>query len=355
MNIPTTASLYKPCIKAVGPLNAKIMLIGEAPGETEEQMGIPFVGSSGHLLDDMLKQAEILRRDCYLTNVFFTRPPQNKLEKFCVSKKEPGAVTSMPALSKGGYIRNDFLPELERLRHEIQSVRPAIIICLGNTAAWAVLRQTSISKIRGTIVQSQYGIKALPTYHPAAIFRQWELRPIVVADLMKAKIESEFAEIRRPERIIIVDPSFDDIAEFYYKAERAPLMSVDIETKKGQITCIGFAISKSLALVIPFVDERRQDKNHWGSLEAECRAMWWTQKLLNLPAGKIFQNGLYDLQYLRKYRFTVANCIEDTMLLHHALHPELLKGLGFMGSVYTSEPAWKLMRQRGEEVLKRDE
>ncbi len=347
-------TLYKPCIKAVGPANAKIAIVGEAPGETEEQLGVPFVGASGNLLDGILRQADLTRAECYLTNVLWTRPPNNKLEAFCVEKADIHALRSLPSLSKGLYLHSDFACELQRLRDELIKLKPNLIVACGNTAAWALLRQTAISKIRGTIVQSDFG-KVLPTYHPAAIFRQWDLRPVVVADFIKAKNESAFPEVKRPAREIIINPSFGDIAGYYELARRARAIACDIETQNGQITCIGFAINPKQALVIPFVDHRKPDKHYWQDPADEILAMRWTAKFLELPQPKIFQNGLYDLQYLRKYRFRVVNCFHDTMLLHHALHPELLKGLGFMGSVYTNEPAWKLMRQRGEEVLKRDE
>jgi hypothetical protein len=72
---------------------------------------------------------------------------------------------------------------------------------------------------------------------------------------------------------------------------------------------------------------------------------------LNVP--KVFQNGLYDIHFLwRKYGIAPARCEHDTMLLHHALHPEMLKGLGFLGSLYSTEPAWKLMRPKGKQTLK---
>lgn len=347
-------TLYKPCIKSVGPTNARIALVGEAPGENEELLGLPFVGWSGQLLDDMLAQAGILRSECFLTNVLFTRPPANRLESFCVKRTEPGALTEMPALLKGSYLRDDFRPELERLHSELRAVRPNVIVALGNTACWAILRQTAISKIRGTAIGTQFG-KVIPTYHPAAVTRQWELRPIVVADLMKVKAESDFPEVLRPEREIIIDPTLAEIEAFIDHARGAKYLAVDIETRIGQITCIGFAVSRALALVIPFWDMRQESKSYWPTPLEEVRAWKFVRELLLLPQPKIFQNGLYDLQYLRRRKIFVRNATHDTMLMHHAMHPELLKGLGFMGSIYTSEPAWKLMRRRGEEVLKREE
>lgn len=347
-------SLFKPCITACGPKDAKLVLLGEAPGEQEEIAGIPFVGSSGQLLHDLCKIADIDKSQCYQTNVLWTRPPSNRLEAFSVKRDEGGAITEMPALLPGRYLRDEFRPELQRLRDELHAVRPALIVALGNTACWATLRQTNISKIRGTIVASPFG-KVLPTYHPAAIFRQWDLRPVVIADLMKARVEMEFREIRRPQREVIINPDFQAIAAFYSQAKHRQGMSVDIETSGGQITCIGFAISRSSALVIPFVDHRMDDKSYWRTAIEEIEAWKWVQRLLALPVPKIFQNGNFDLQYLRRMKLTVVNSLHDSMLLHHAMHPELLKGLGFMGSIYCNEPAWKLMRRRGDEILKQDD
>lgn len=353
--------LSRPCIKPVGPADAKLVIIGEAPGETEEQLGIPFVGNAGRLLDQCLAQAGIDRKQCYLTNVLKTRPPSNKIESFCVTKDHPQAMLQMPALFKGNYLHSDFAGELRGLYQELNNLRPNLIVAAGNVAAWAVLKQTGISKIRGTIVPAFFSIdnkpiKVLPTYHPSGIFRQWHNRPILVADLIKASNEKEFPEIRRPAREIIINPSIGDIAVFFEQARRfAKLISIDIETQNGQITCIGFAISSRLAIVIPFVDHRKPGKNFWQEEKLEIEALRWVQRFLLLPQPKLFQNGLFDLQYIRAYKLRVTNVLEDTMLLHHALHPEMLKGLGFMGSIYTNEPAWKLMRNKGEEVLKRDE
>jgi hypothetical protein len=65
---------------------------------------------------------------------------------------------------------------------------------------------------------------------------------------------------------------------------------------------------------------------------------------------------MYDLHFLwRGYGIPTVNCDDDTMLLHHSLQPESEKGLGFLGSVYTNEASWKLMRARGKTTIKRDE
>jgi len=64
---------------------------------------------------------------------------------------------------------------------------------------------------------------------------------------------------------------------------------------------------------------------------------------------------MYDLQYILPLGIAARANLEDTMLLHHSHYPEMKKGLGFLGSIYTSEPAWKLMRTMKADTEKRDE
>jgi hypothetical protein len=79
------------------------------------------------------------------------------------------------------------------------------------------------------------------------------------------------------------------------------------------------------------------------------------KELAGRKCRKIFQNALFDTNRLwRGYGVTFGGDIEDTMLMHHALQPESQKDLGFLGSVYTNEPAWKLMRTREKDNFKKE-
>jgi len=260
-------------------------------------------------------------------------------------------------LSNGKYLRPQFLGELDRLRTELETVRPNLVITLGATAAWAVLGSSSIRAIRGTITQSHFTqSKILPTFHPSYILRNWAERPILQADLLKAAREGQFPEIRRPQRWVTVDPTLDEIEQWFNRhGASARILAVDIETKARQITEVGFAASREFALVIPFW-KYHGDHSYWPSASAERAAWEWVQRLLALPCPKLFQNGLYDLQYLLRMGLRPANCLHDTMLLHHSMYPELQKGLGFLGSIYTNEAAWKLMNSaKAKEQTKKDE
>lgn len=329
-----------------------ICIVGEAWGEQEERARAPFVGAAGYELTRMLEEAGIRRADCYLTNVFNLRPDRNDIENICGPKAD--AMPGMPAIKNGKYIPSKYAGELSRLYNEVSSVRPNVVLALGNTATWALLHNTGISKIRGTITQSvaPKGFKVLPTYHPAAVLRDWSLRPVTVLDLAKAKRESAFPEIRRPKSWVYWPESLQDLEDFYVEhLEHAKYLSFDIETSGDQITCIGFASSTEVALVVPFVDNRNTDAgskgSYWHNPAHELLAWRFVRRVLALPCPKFGQNTLYDIHFLwRGYGITVNNYADDTMLLHHALQPESNKGLGFLGSVYTDRSSWKTMRTK---------
>lgn len=323
----------------------QIMLIGEAWGREEAERKRPFVGPSGGVLKGMLAQVGIEYRECYVTNVFNLQPqPKNDIKNLC-GKKDEG-IPGMPSLSQGKYVRAEYEPELKRCWQEIEDVKPNVIVALGGTAAWATLQIGAITKVRGTTHLGYRGIKVLPTYHPALVMRQWFQRPIVLSDLSKAKDEAEFSEIRRPRREIWIEPDLDDIGEFFFEhIEPSDDLSIDIETIGDQITCVGFSPTVDRALVIPFYDPAQPDGNYWRTQEEELVAWEWVRRMCMLDKPiKVGQNFMYDMHRLwRGYGIEAPNT-HDTMLLHHALQPEMLKGLDFLASIYTREAKWKFMR-----------
>lgn len=379
-----------------GPRSAKLLIIGEAWGESEDQMKKPFVGESGKLLFEMLGEAlrgefpelhaeatKLFRyglawtkpREAWLeatgialTNVLALRPPGNKMEALCGDKKQVEAhLPGYPyaASSKGKYLLPEYFGELSRLREEVETIRPNLILTLGNTASWAILHATNIGSIRGSIAASMQGspcaletqVKCLPTYHPAAVLRQWSWRPIVVADLMKAWREAQFAEVRRPFRAITINPTLLELEKWLveFKAKPPKLLSCDIETACGQITCIGFSGSRANALVVPFHDRTKSGWHYWQNPGEELRAWQIVKEILESKVPKLGQNFMYDLMYIMKLGIRPNSLQEDTMLLHHSHFPEIKKGLGFLSSIYTDEFAYKLMRNIRPDTEKRDE
>lgn len=339
----------------------KIAIIGEAFGADEEAQKKPFVGPSGQELNRMLKDAGIERGHCYVTNVFNLRPPKNDVEHFFAPKGEGTSSVFKVPLKTARYLKREYESEVARVLKEIEELRPNLAILLGNTACWAFLGNPKISKIRGAITTSKIfpWLKCLPTYHPAAVLRQYDLRHVTVLDLAKAKREAEYPEVRRRTRELWLDPTLEEIEKFYFEhVLTAKRMAVDIETNYGaQITCIGFATSPDRAICIPFFDYRKPSGSYWNPLGQELDAWEWVAKYCDSLSEKVAQNGLFDYQYIfQQYGIKVRNAGEDTMLIHHSLHPEAPKSLDFLGSVYCDEAAWKTDRPKGKNAaLKRND
>lgn len=333
-----------------------IVLLGEAFGENEEREGKPFVGAAGWALDGMLREVGIRREDCLVTNVFNLRPPGgNDVKNLCGPKEE--GIAGRPALVRGKYCLRQYAPELERLRGELEHAKPNLVVALGATAAWALCDTTGIRSFRGAPLWShRHNVKVLPTYHPSAVNRDWSLRPVVLADLEKARAEAAFPDIRRPFREVYIEPTLNDLLEYEHKfIAKSPSLSIDIETKGDQITCIGFAPTKESCLVVPFFDPMKRDGNYWPDLQTELRAWEWVRRMCGLKKRVVFQNGVYDMHFLwRRYGIICPHADHDTMLLHHSLQPEMEKGLGFLGSVYTNEASWKFMRSDHDTVKRED-
>ena len=131
-----------------GSRNADVMFVGEGPGQQEDEQGRPFVGPAGQLLDKMLAAIGLDRSVVYIANIVKCRPPHNRV---------PEAFEQKACLP---YLRAQFV-----------LVRPKILVCLGATAAKAVIRpDLRITRERGIWVDKK-GTQILPTYHPSALLR----------------------------------------------------------------------------------------------------------------------------------------------------------------------------------------
>ncbi len=366
-------------------LSKPIFLLGEAFGENEAKIGRGFVGTSGiqllKLLDesgtislsfaDKLLLARYYKEydpwlidkvwtnhpELHRSNVFQQHPPANRLEFFCGPKVE--GIPGYGALLSSKYVRKEFQYELDRLGDEILSLDPNLIVCLGNAALWSLTGRTGITKLRGTTITSTHtisGYKLLCTYHPSAVLRQWELRPTTIIDLGKIEKESTHGHVSRPNCEIWIEPEISDIRRFIRDhITSCPLLSVDIETSGTQITIIGFAPRRDLAIVIPFFDPRRPGRSYWPTAELERECWGLIRSVLeDQSIPKLFQNGLYDIAFIwRAVGVRVLGATHDTMLLSHAQQPEALKGLGYLGSIHTDHGPWKVER-KGSDTIKRD-
>ncbi len=133
----------------VGPANAEVMLVGEAPGFWEDQAGIPFVGAAGKNLNALLQEAGLKREEVYITNVVKARPPGNR------DPTEEEIAACRPFL-----------------QGQISAIGPKLVVALGRIAAGELLgRPVAMSREHGSLVDCNYAgvnFKLFLTYHPAA-------------------------------------------------------------------------------------------------------------------------------------------------------------------------------------------
>lgn len=155
----TACPLYRNATQTVfgeGAAHAPLMLVGETPGDREDLAGRPFVGPAGALLDRCLEEAGIERKDAYVSNV---------VKHF---KWTPRGKRRLHAKPNAGEIRA-CRPWLEA---ELRTVKPKVLVCLGATAAQALLgAQFRVSRSRGVEIASDWAPHVVATVHPSALLR----------------------------------------------------------------------------------------------------------------------------------------------------------------------------------------
>lgn len=326
-----------------GPRDAKIMIVGEAPGKEETRQGFPFVGVSGMELSRMLSEVGIARNECFITNVCKYQPPHNlrgpDIELWWTSKKKFAAEKGFVNVQDGFFFHDYVAAGIAELNADIEQIKPNVIIALGNLALWALTGETGITKWAGSVIWSdKYQCKICPTIHPAAIIRQWEHRSFVVHDLKRFKKEVDHAGYNKPKWQFVVRPDYatasSRLDSLLNALDESPTkISVDIETRAGHIECVGLAWSKLDAICIPFMCVENP-LGYW-KLEQEFELVCRIRKILTHPNARIIgQNFLYDVQYFAKYWGVVPENVFDTMLAHHVCFLGTNKGLDFLSRLY---------------------
>lgn len=147
-----------------GDPQASLMLVGEGPGASEDEMGRPFVGKAGQLLDRILEAAGFKRKEVYIANVVKCRPPGNRLP----TPEE--ASRCFP-----------------HLRAQIRIIRPKVVVCLGALSSQVLLDpRLRITRDRG-VWRERDGIAYMPTFHPAALLRDPSKKRPVWEDFQRVR------------------------------------------------------------------------------------------------------------------------------------------------------------------------
>jgi DNA polymerase I-like protein with 3'-5' exonuclease and polymerase domains len=305
-----------------------------------------------------------MRSECYATYVSKTPLAIGTIAKI---KAE---ITREHQLLNGLFVLPSLAKSVTELATEIQMVQPNIIVAFGNLALWATTGLWSVAKWRGSLLQVErpeytqvtYKIegsldrskelaysmqdtkvypKVIPTYHPSALFKQWDLRAIVLNDLRRVKrhmVERTYSN--RPVWNFIVRPTLAQVHETLHtlisqcETQPSPVwLDFDIETRYEHIDCVGLSWTRSDAICIPLITSRNRE-GYW-SAEEEAQIIWWLYKLLTHKNVRVrWQNGLYDAQYVYRHWHFLPRGGQDTMISQHSVFCALPKSLDFIASMY---------------------
>ena len=326
---PLHATAEHVCLLGAGPKNAKVMLIGEAPGHREDASGVPFVGRSGKLLDEMLDTAGLRRDDIFITNSVMCRPPNNR----------PPTKREMTACRY-------WLDQL------IAEVKPKFIGLLGNIPLHQVLGLKGIRKLRGRPIQ-QDGITYLPMYHPSYILHgDYAEQPTAEHDLKTLKAIIDFGGIpeERALNVTIVD-SQSKIETMI--AAMQGVVSFDLETTAlypwaGKIVVISVGTS-----VGEFVVPMHHHQTPWDESELEEIIDQMSSRIRDCIS--VAHNGKFDQMWLLVHHQVLWRLDFDTMLGHYIIDENSRHDLETLARIYFGAPDWDIPlpeKQGGTPIVK---
>lgn len=295
------------CVLGHGPLDAEIMVVGEAPGAEEEKTGKPFQGKAGKLLDATLKKFGVLRKDLYVTNAVHCRPPENKTP----SAKEVKACK-------------------QYLDMEINTINPKYVLLLGATALKSALGKAGVTELRGTRIEKD-GIIYFITVHPAAALRSPRWLPFFEADIEKFSNMVNGTETKKEEIPWTMVNDFDTLKKcinsLYHDKDKITI-SYDFETssldqlgKDEYIMCLGIG-QKGMNWVIPFT--------YPGSAFLDENIQEQIVNLLRIvlkDKSLTAQNGKFDNKWFKVFFDYDVPQGHDSMLASHILDENSVHGL----------------------------
>jgi DNA polymerase-1 len=293
------------CIRGYGSSTPRVVFVGEAPGEKEDQQGIPFIGEAGDLLKEFIFKFNIPYEWYFLTNVCRCRPPSNRNP----TKEERRACASY-------------------LFEELYNLKPEIIVPLGNVALEQIMGVTGIMSQRGIISDSDtYNCKVLPMLHPAAITRNPHRRPLMEKDfktLVKFLEEGDTKPRRKTIEFgeIIVVNKQNRLPTIMKKGLKYGIMFWDVETNgkdvhdpELEVTCFSIACRRKEAYVFPLTSYSENGKH---KLIYEFLALL----LENEKVKKCAQNMNFDAKVMKlKYGVNTNNWWFDPMIAHFLISP----------------------------------
>lgn len=362
-----------------GPLDAKIVVVGEAPGAEEDRTGRPFQGTAGQHLDAMLAEAGIARREVYVTNPVKCRPT-----------------------AEGSRGKKNAKPKIEHIRAcaphltaEFAQLDPHVIVVMGDTALQAVLGEKGVTRLRGEVMTADLPtrtgvrpVKVLVTFHPASVLYDAGKRAQILSDLHRARTEANTPDhwvlertgwqtCRSVEQVRwLVDRLLEQDLVAFDTETAGVVEGSGIDMRYAEPICISFSYQKGSGWVVPFYGQlplekwhRRRTSDSWDTPEFswdDVPFLWdpddlpaviaELQRFFSSDVPAVAQNGKFDQHVLAKLGIEVRNFSFDTMLAHHLVDENAAHGLEHLRATYTDLPRyedWKdeMPRQSAPYVL----
>lgn len=327
---------------AAGPMTARIVVVVDSARKWDVIKEGLLVGPAGSRFEAWLQGVGLRRSDVYITTIVTDRVVKDNL------RTKPKAEVEYA---------------VELLHQRLAKLTdPWVIVPMDEVALTALTGKRKLSKWRGSILQyvdaRGRAIKVIPTIHPQETFRAATLERWCRYDWARIAGDSQFRELRLPERALHIRPTLRDVQQFVKDLPAFEAVSLDIETPRqvvlrekvlksgktkvtkaygaSRITCIAFAPAANWAICVPTT------LDYWGN-KADLALVWSLVKAVcghGIP--KVLQNGLFDRFHLKRERdIDVVNHRWDTLCLSHAWDSASKHSLAKLASIWTREPYWK--------------
>lgn len=331
-------------IQMTGAVNARVMLVGEFPHLQDLKRGEPFIGGAGFELTKMMAEAGLNREQCALTMVLKDMLPGGRVESVIPQRKKD-IRDGYHVLFNGRLVDPIVVDGAEELRRDIMRVKPNVVCAMGNLALFVLTGQWGVGEWRSSIMESTLvpGLKVIPTHNPSITNWAWKERPMLVHDLKRVKRHEDKPEVIRTNYKFVIRPNFEEARsklEHLLTFPEGTEMAVDIETRAGQISCIGIAWSDTESIVLPLMQAVEGNPHYWS--EEEESVLMYLVYQLSRKIVAVGQNFNYDQQYFLRWLHFSWPRTKDTMVQQHSCFSNLPKNLAFLSSMYLEDHLyWK--------------
>lgn len=309
-----------------GDPNSHICFIAEAPSSFEMMHSKPLVGPAGKVHNELLREAGIIRATCSTVNVIKHKIPDTK-----------------PWIDGKGNLTEKGKAAALDLKSRLRGYKANVYVPLGNLALACMTGHGQITKHRGSIYESSllHGRKIMGTFHPASVLPgrgPYINRYSIVSDYRKAVRESDFPEVVRKERTLLINPSFAQVDQILESLNHPAgrIFGCDIECLNDEVSCIAFAPNDKLSLCIPLYGD------YWPTDQEAYIWRAMARVFANPNNTAIFHFAMFDTSFMWLQNHIRMLCkVVCTAIAHRVLYPDFSAKLQFVVSNYTDMVYYK--------------